>query len=226
MGPNYRCFRDFQCLIDGSFGAVGKIDQDTKPIALGDDPLAELGQAIVLGTFGLEISNRISREMYQLNMPNAEFIGRLHARNIVFQKEAAFRRQDHMRDARKCCRHVVRVLDCFQLLSRDMLLDAGQFPLKPPETFSRRWNRLLDKSEWASGDPKRIGPERPGHQGGVSFGHDWSQRPRFAALQPDKPQVTMHVGKIDRVFGKRVVRDAKRNSERGLFKKYSTIEFN
>jgi len=79
-----------------------------------------------------------------------------------------------MRDACKRCLHVVRVLDCFQLLSGDMLLDAGHFPLKPPETFSRRWNRLLDKSAGAFGYPKRVGAERPGHQGGISFGHDWS----------------------------------------------------
>jgi hypothetical protein len=40
-------------------------------------------------------------------------------------------------------------------------------------------------------------------------------------LQPVKPQVTVNVGKIDRVFGERIVRNAKRNSERGLFKNSS-----
>src|SRR6266849_9305148 len=86
MRPDHRRLRDFQCLVYGPFGAVSEIDQDAEPIALKNDPSSEISQAVVLGRFRLEVSDRVLGVMHQLNVPNAKFIGRLYARNIVLQE--------------------------------------------------------------------------------------------------------------------------------------------
>src|SRR6266436_4777050 len=201
MRPDHRRLRDFQCLVYGPFGAVSEIDQDAEPIALDNDLSSEISQAVVLGRFRLEVSDRVPGVMHQLNVPNAEFIGCLYARNIVLQEKAALRRQDDMRNTRKRRHHVVPGLDRLELLLDDMLLDARQIPFEPRKALSRHWHGLLHIFPWAQRDPRRIGAQRPGHQSSLVISYDLPHGPRLTALQSAKPQVTMHVAKVYRLFG-------------------------
>jgi hypothetical protein len=106
-----------------------------------------------------------------------------------------------MRNTGKRRDHVVPVLNRFKLLLDDMLLDARQIPFEPPKAFSRHWNGLLNILPRTQRDPRRIGAQRPGHQRGLVISNDLPHGPSLTALQPAKPQVTMHVAKVYRVSG-------------------------
>ena len=63
--------------VTASRGAVREVDQDAEPVALLHDRLAELGQAVVLGLLGLEIADRVADVVHELDVADAQVVGRL-----------------------------------------------------------------------------------------------------------------------------------------------------
>ena len=69
-----------------------EVDEDAEPVALGDRPLAELGQTVVLRSFGLEVAKGVADEMHELDVAHAQVVGGFQAADVALDEHRALDR--------------------------------------------------------------------------------------------------------------------------------------
>ena len=143
MRPHHRRPGDGERIDNRSLRAVRQIDKNAEAIAFPDDLLAQFGQARVFGRLRLDIADRVSRVVNQLEMAHAEIVGGFDVTGVGLDEARTLDRQHDVGLPAQGQINVFRRAQDLELLPGEMLLDPPELALEPAQRLAWLRHRLL-----------------------------------------------------------------------------------